>query len=50
MSGQYGEFLHYPAGGGLYEQDWKFMAIFVIIQGTVKQHLREEIERKKYGA
>ena len=50
MSGQYGEFLHYPVDGGLYEQDWKFMAIFEIIQGVVKQHLREEIERKKYGA
>ena len=50
MSGQYGEFLNYPGSGGLFEQDWKFMAIFEIIQGVVKQHLREEIERKKYGA
>jgi len=50
MSGQYAEFLHYPAIGGLYEQDWKFMAVFEIIQGVVKQHLREEIARMKYGA
>lgn len=50
MSGQYGEFLHYPASGGLYEQDWRFMAILEIIQGVVKQHIREEIARMKYGA
>jgi len=50
MSGQYAEFLHYPSAGGLYEQDWRFMTILEVIQGIVKQHLREEIARMKYGA
>jgi len=49
MSGAYGEFLHYPTAGGLYEQDWKLMAIFQIIQPIAKQHIRDEIRNMKRG-
>ena len=49
MAGGYGEFLHYPNSGGLYEQDWKLMAIFQIIQPLIKEHIRNEIKSMKHG-
>ena len=49
MSGAYGEFLHYPNAGGLYEQDWKLIAIFQIIQPLVKEHIRQEIRNMTRG-